>query len=493
MHRRYFMDSRRTRIWLPVLFATTVMVSSGLSRADPPFPKSPHRDANAQYFLGPDAKGRELKNGADLSDLDLRGIAICGLDQRYSKINFDGANLSGGNLEGADSLYTEFKNCTFRNAILRRIEADWVIDSSCDLTNADISGSRIRLSAAQLRSTLNYRTKDLSHTSIRLYDWQPGFDLANFNLQGTTFLAPAPRWRVRFSDADFTDADIGGATIRLTAEQLRSTRNYKSKDLSNTKLTGDFAGVSFRGFNLRSTAFLVCDLTGCDFTDAEIWGMSVNWGGEYDRDGKWAAESHRVDAQFTKEQLYSTKNYNRHDLDCVQFHRCNFRNADFSDQTLGFFCECDLQGADFTGADHVTGPDDSRSRPWIGLHSTSHYRESPPIGFEKCNLTAEQFYSTRIYAAKEFQPGCRMVGMDLKDWDFSDFDLRHVRFALSNMQDANLDNAYGGRFLGTSQLSLRQVKSLRNYRNGRMTQTSEFTLPKHIVKQLSAEAGEAEK
>lgn len=193
-----------------------------------------------------------------------------------------------------------------------------------------------------------------------------------------------------------------------------------------------------------------------------------------------------------KEQLYSTGNYKRRDLDCVQFRRCNFRGADFSDQTLSFFRECNLEGADFTGADRVTGPEDRRWGVGRELGTYLNERQSPAIGFDECNLSAEQFYSTRIYASKKFQPGCRMERMDLTGWDFSNFDLRYVHFALSRMHGAKLDNAYGGRFRG-AQLSLKQVKSLWNYNNGQMTESSAFTLPVEIAKQLAAEASEAEK
>lgn len=323
---------------------------------------------------------------------------------------------------------------------------------------------------------------DLSYTSIRLFGVVPGFDLANSDLRGTTFLAQDPTERVLFAGADFTDADIGGTSIRLTAEQLQSTKNYKAEDLSHTTITGDLAGTSFRGFNLRGATFSVCDLTGCDFTDAEIWGMSVDGGGAYDRDGRWTGS---VDSQFSKEQLYSTRSYQRRDLDRVQFHRCNFRNADFSNQTLGFFRECDLEGAVFTNAGHITGAGDSRHTTCMSLGLQSTQRGSPPIGFEACNLSTKQFYSTRIYATKKLQPGCRMDRMDLKGWDFCSFDLRYVRFALSNMANAKLDNARSGCLELAVGLSVSQVESMWNFRNDQMFFGPEFSLPRDLAEEFA--------
>ncbi len=59
-------------------------------------------------------------------------------------------------------------------------------------------------------------------------------------------------------------------------------------------------------------------------------------------------------------------------------------------------------------------------------------------------MSAEQFYSTRIYMSKKFQGGCNMVELDLSGWDFSHFDPRHVRSDSSVVTNARFDNARGG-------------------------------------------------
>ncbi len=451
--------------------------------AAPPNPSSPHPNPEARRCVG--IQEWAFANGADLAGSDLRGLTLYGSDHYYSQMCFDRANLSGANLEGQDTLSTEFKDCTFRKAILRKVSADWAVPpSGCDFNDADISGSNICLDATQLRSTWNYKHADLSHTSIRLFGSSPGFDFACFDLRRTVLLAYAANERVCFPCADFTDADIAGATIRLSAEQLRATKNYKAKDLSNTTLMGDFSGVSFRGFDLRYTTFLVCDLSDCDFTDADISGMSVDGGGAYDHEGKWTAQSNYVDARFTKQQLYSTNSYQRQNLDGTHFHRCNFRDSDLSNQTLGLFVDCDLHGANLTNADHVTGPSDRRTG-----------RRSLPtsIGFQACDLSAEQFYSTRIYASKKFKRGCMMAGMDLSGWDFSGFDLRDVIFDKSTLAGANLENARGGDFGHAKGLTVGQVKSTWNYKHDRMDMGFSFRLPDKLAKQLAAEAGQTEK
>ena len=467
---------RGTRIKDAVFWAAVSLAIDGavmISYAGPPLPERPHGDAGARYYLGPGAGGRELNNGANLSDLDLRGMMLYGSNHFYSHVNFNHANLCGGCLEGEDNLSTKFRNCTFRNALMRRIQAEWVIDDSCDLTDADICGSRIVLDGDQLQSTASYKNKDLSYVKMYLLGIEPGFSLAGFNLRGTEFIIVDERARQRFAGVDLGDAEIAGASLSLTAEQLQSTKNYRRKDLGDITLTGNFRGVSFREFNLRNTTFRFCNLAGCDFTDADIWGMSVSDPVPYST----SAENH--ESPFTGEQVYATANYRRRDLDCVEFTGCTFRNVDFSNQTLGYFERCNLEGADFTNADHITGPSDDEKTDFRSFR----FR----MGFHGCNLSAEQFYSTRLYGSKRFKPGCSMSDMDLRGWDFSDFDLRHVSFNSSMVENARFENARGGSFRYAKGLTRSQVKSMWNFKHDKMHLNSEFSLPGEIVHELAEE------
>ena len=53
------------------------------------------------------------------------------------------------------------------------------------------------------------------------------------------------------------------------------------------------------------------------------------------------------------------------------------------------------------GADHITGPTNpprTRCRQILTC-----------IGFVRCDLTAEQFYSTIVHASKKLQPDCMMA------------------------------------------------------------------------------------
>lgn len=393
-------------------------------------------------------------------------------------MNFDGADLAG-----ADIQETGFDNCTFRGAFLRKIYSTGYeeIRANCDLTDADISGSYIAVTAEHLRSTRNYGQRDLSQIGLR-GDYS-GLTFRGFSLRETLFFLS------NLNRSNFTDADIRGATVRLTAEQLQATKNYKAKDLSDTSFTGDFAGVSFFGFDLRNTTFEICDLSGCDFTGAEIRGMRILGSGSYDENGQRKETVARAHSGFTKEQLYSTKSYQRRDLDGVQLHSCDLRNADLSNQTLGFFYACDLRGSNFRNADHTTGPNDDRAGrrglPFFGPHKGC--KHANPIGFESCNLSAEQFYSTRIYASKKFQPGCMMAGLDLRGWDFSNFDLRQVIFDDSLVADANFKNARGGDFSHAKGLTASQVKSMWNYEDNHLKPEPGFSLPREIEIALQAD------
>ena len=78
---------------------------------------------------------------------------------------------------------------------------------------------------------------------------------------------------------------VSGNGIQFTAAQFVSTRNYKTKNLSNCIVAIALANgkivphkLDFRNADLRNTIFVSCDLRQCDFTGATIDGMAMNGG-----------------------------------------------------------------------------------------------------------------------------------------------------------------------------------------------------------------------
>ncbi len=71
---------------------------------------------------------------------------------------------------------------------------------------------------------------------------------------------------------DVTGADIRGAKLPLSEEELRLTESYYQGDLTGWKSAG-LKDVDFRGFDL-SKAIFEYPMPGCDFTDAVITGAN---------------------------------------------------------------------------------------------------------------------------------------------------------------------------------------------------------------------------
>jgi uncharacterized protein YjbI with pentapeptide repeats len=123
----------------------------------------------------------------------------------------------------------------------------------------------------------------------------------------------------RLTDADFTGADVRGASFSrgfcspdtlcshnyagggITLEQLYSTASYQAHDLHGIDLTGNIlAGGNFAGQNLININFTNASLTDANFTAADI---------------KGATFSAIVEGTgLTPVQLYSTTTYKTHDL-----------------------------------------------------------------------------------------------------------------------------------------------------------------------------------
>ena len=239
----------------------------------------------------------------------------------------------------------------------------------------------------QLLSTLNFKRKDLSN--LRLFVSVNDVDFSGFDFRHT-FIGKS-----KFTNCDFTDADISGSTCKLNAAQLRSTYNYKRKDLSNTELWGDLSGLSFAGFDLRGTQFRGA-IVGCDFTDADISGA------DFDGGIRPKGELIRPGPRITTEQLYSTRSFKERNLGKVVFRFCQLQGFDFSSQCLGYFVACDLTGAKF----------DSATFSRIG--GTGANRKGSCGVSDSCNLSIEQFSLTRTFKSKRL-PKNFHISKELKE------------------------------------------------------------------------------
>jgi len=254
-----------------------------------------------------------------------------------------------------------------------------------------------------------------------------GMNLDNANFEGSRFIdmlientsfrganlrsVNASLLNGAMTGCDFTDADITGSFLFLNGEQLRSTKNYKNKNLADTTVGGDLSGVSFAGFNLTN-AWLFGNFENCDFTDAIITNI--------------------VTTRMTLEQIKTTRNYKDKDLGGTIFIGVNFDNADFRNFKLGAFHRCSFENANFTDAEFAK----IRIRDVRDRGNVYERR----LGFVDCLLTQEQFESTRTYKSKDLS-WMLLSQMNLDQWNFRDCNLEGAVLSRSSLADTDFTNA----------------------------------------------------
>jgi len=380
-HKRVFRTHCDWRLlsMLPVLFA----LLAGRS--------SINADTHGYDFRpGPHApKGFQPGPGADATGMDLSGSAFIGMD--LSNANFEDCTLQravfvqvrfqhgSASFKGADLRYAMFIDTPDSPA------EEWLDERA--FTDALINGlqfvdQRAHLSLTQLRSTRSFKLKDLSECQIvggvsesnnysyfNLRRKPIAVDFRQFDLRNATFAA------ADFSKSDFTGAIITGATFfksAISPAQIASTSRCISRcdvnpfrmlvsrpghpnlRVPHQDLTRVFDGriLSFRS-GYADLAFSYMDLSTWDFVNADLRGTrfcDVNLTG-VDFTGANISEAHFWKS-ISKEQLLATQSYRMGDLVGIVLARLDLSNVDFSGQNLtrARFVECNLNGADFTDA-----------------------------------------------------------------------------------------------------------------------------------------------
>ena len=134
---------------------------------------------------------------------------------------------------------------------------------------------------------------------------------------------------------NFTDAEIKGADIFLNGEQLKSTADYKRKDLSGTVIYGNFFDVDFSGFDLSFTSFHH-QLDKCNLTDAKIKGITI-WDWSY---GKLEySENVRI------EQLLTTRDFKEGFVDGIEVNQLAWPKDQVVNLSKMVFVNCKLSCA----------------------------------------------------------------------------------------------------------------------------------------------------
>lgn len=312
-----------------------------------------------------------------------------------------------------------------------------------DISSRDLRQSRIHLYESRVFQ-LSFDSSDLTGADLS----ETLFDDCSFQrtkLKRTRF----GRGMIR-ANCNFADADIQGASISLSKDQLVATLSYKRRDLKDVTLSGDVSETLFNNCNLSNATMIHCDLTACEFADANLAGATIRG--------------------LSYGQLAQSLNYKERDLHDVTLLGSDFRNANFRRFNLGGFKDCNLTGAIFADACFSTQVPDRSNRLY---------------GFDNCEISSAQFYSTRTYQHGTLAPGDRsffLSRMNLDGWSFKGIDLRGVVFRMCTLNDTDFTDARGGDFTA-SDMSLDQVKSMWNYREGRLD-PPEISLPATLIEQL---------
>ena len=406
-------------------------------------------------------------SGITLSYNDLSGWDFNG--QNLWKARFQDATLANTNFTNADLTSANFGGAILTNAIFKGADLTSASLRATTLTNADFTDAIVNginfygtvgFTQAQLKSTKSYKEKNLSGVNFQYIDGLidfSGLDFSGFNLTSADF------GMTILKDVDFTDAIITGASFYgssdFTKAQLKSTKNYKEKDLSGINLNfNDWSDLDFKGFNLTSTVFRGAFIKNADFTDAIITG--ADFGGSQQKG-------------FTKTQLESTKSYKEKDLtgirlDCNNMHHWDFSgfnltsanfyhatlsNTDFTDTIL---TNAELSYANFTNAT-LTNTDFTNANV-----EYANFSGTVAKGF-----TEAQLKLTESYKEKNLR-GINLSSNDLSGWGFNGQRLdaaifQNATLANADFTDTDVESA---NFSGTvaNGFTEAQLKSTKNYK-----------------------------
>jgi len=176
------------------------------------------------------------------------------------------------------------------------------LENGLDLSRKDLRGIVIHRQGGSLEN-IDFNNSNLDGADFH----ETSFD--NCSFRGSR-LINLPYFCVG-SDCDLTDAVMENITyLAIPRKQLESTASFKSKSLRGLDFNcSDLRGVNFSGFNLYKVGFAGILLDDCDFTDAIIkeCGLGGGVGGAFTYEQLRSSSSYYFG--MTYEQIRSTKSY----------------------------------------------------------------------------------------------------------------------------------------------------------------------------------------
>lgn len=396
-----------------------------------------------------------------------------------------------------------------------RVPAGFKPGPGVDASGMDLSGSAF---VGMNLGKANFRGCNLQRAIFAQVRFPGSASFDGADLRGAMFMetpaGPPEEW---LDEGAFTDALINGLQLglqfgteyaHLSLEQLRSTRSFKLKDLSDCQIVGGAShtksysyfdleprpvAIDFRQFDLRDATFVAGDFTESDFTDAIITGatffkskitpaqiastsryasnLPVSGVGSFSYVKPFRAIVSRPGSRGTLRVPHPDLT-NLFDGRMLSW-RAGYADLGFSYMDLSTwdlanvdlrgarFCEVDLTGVDFTAADI----------------REAHFWKS---------INREQLLGTQSY-----QTGSLIAvvlgGLDLSNIDFSQQNLTGAKFIQCDLTGADFTDAVitDADFSAciSNPPTVEQIQSTWNYKHGRM---ESIRLPNNLAEALDA-------
>ena len=380
-----------------------------------------------------------LFQGVDLTNASFAGSwvdrSIFGAD--LSNASFEDASLTDASFEDSNLMGSSFMSADLTNAGFRRSNLTGATFVGANINGVDFAESQ-GLTKEQVYSTASFKSNqmpDVFFADIPMQGWDfssqnmPNAGFANVDLSDAKFTdANVTRgyfYRSDLNRVEFTGAQIAGATFEdvqgFTAQQIYSTQSYADKQLGGLRfrtlrLSGiDLSGQSLRDSDYRETNLSRANFEGADLTQATF--VSSPLADSNFNDALISEASFFGRSKLTAAQLYSTASYKSGDLARVRFFDQNMIDWQMTEKDLsGSRIErSSNNGANYSGS--------NLNRSW-------------------------------------------MEGQSMRNVDFSNADLTHVRFErISSFQDTDFTNStiYGTKFIN-SDITFSQFSSTKSFR-----------------------------
>jgi uncharacterized protein YjbI with pentapeptide repeats len=495
-------DFRRTDLTMSQLVSTSSYQNANLSGVNLTGINLAGLNLGGQNLSGASLGFANL-SAANLAGANLTGASIAGTDLRNTNItaqqiyatydyqthslydtifagdNLTNWNLAGQTLDGVDFTGAIVAGLNLTNANLTNAHLDFLTMTGVNLIGANVRGvdfSNSSLTAQQLYSTATYQSSDLTGINFSnddLTGWNfAGKTITNVNFTGATlagvnfsgqYLPNASFSGVNLTGVNFQYAYLPGANFAnatMTDGNLQNANlgnaSLAHADLTNVNATlASLQGANLTGANLSQAILQGANLqgatlTGADLAQAQLGNVSFNGvslAGVNLTNAAIRGANFNGASDFTKEQLYSTADYQNKNLSGTGFagnsmNGWNFAgqnltftsftnaalvNADLSHTSLGF---ASFNGANVTGAD-FTGATINTSIPY----TTGLTKISGVIGF-----TSQQLYSTASYANHDLT-FIDFSNSDLSGWSFAGQNLQHSQLSGASLAGANFNGA----------------------------------------------------